>query len=606
MSIEEKLKSLPAQPGVYIMKDKKGAIIYVGKSKTLRNRVRQYFHAGAGHAPKVAAMVAAISDFDYILTDSELEALILECNLIKEHRPRYNILLKDDKNYPYIKVTINEEYPRIFMTRRMEKDNARYFGPYPGGFYVREMIDLLQKAFKVAACKKSFPRDLYKSRPCIYYSMRRCQAPCAGLVSADEYKKTFHEICAFLDGKNTGFIEELTEQMQAASDALEFEKAIDLRNKIEGLKRISERQRIISNKRGDIDIFAYASAGGAAVFEVFYIRGGKLLGSSSYKFETVYGISSAQVISEFLNRFYEDAQFIPPKVLVSQAAEGAAALSQWLAAKRGGAVLIHRPQRGELKKLMDMALKNAGKTLGDFEIALLNAQRKEKAVPELAAALGLANSPQRIEAYDISNTAGSENVGSMVVFLKGAPAKSEYRRFKIKVEGADDYACMREVLRRRLARAKKGDGSFGPLPDIILVDGGRGHVSAAREALGEAGLSLPVFGMVKDGRHRTRALTDGDAEADLNRFGAAFRLIAQIQDEAHRFAINYHRSLRRKKNLESELKGISGVGDVLSKRLMSHFKSIDAIRSATIEEIMRVKGVNRKTANNICEFFKKY
>ncbi len=598
--ITEKLKTLPSSPGVYIMRDSTGHIIYVGKAKILKNRVRQYFH-GTSHAPKVAAMIEKIEDFEYILTDTEFEALCLESTLIKKHKPRYNILLKDDKGYPFIKIS-NEAYPRISLARK-KSDDGQYFGPYPSSAVVYETLDVIRRIFRVQHCNKRFPAEFGRTRPCLYHAMRRCSAPCTGQIPAEEYQKTFAEVARFLNGDHARLIRDLEEKMEEASGRLEFEVAAAYRDKIDGIRRISRDQKVISSQK-DVDIFSLALSEDLATFAVFFIRGGKLLGSKLYRESgRLYG-GEAETLADFVQAYYSMDVEIPPQIYTALPLPDAEILASFLSEKRQKRVLLHHPQRGEMRKLCDMATKNANHTLENFKLDVLRRTNRDKALSELAHEIGMDEPPYRIEAYDISNTGGSENVGSMIVFLNGKKAPSEYKRFKIKyIIGSNDYDCMKEVLSRRFIRYHDADGNFAAMPDLILVDGGLGHVHAAEEVLERLAISVPVLGMVKDDRHRTRGLVRTDGEVSLAPGSAAFRLVTLVQDEAHRFAITYHKKLRKRKTFSGELDGIKGVGPVKKKALLTHFKSISAIKTATCDELAATPGIDRRTAENIYAYF---
>lgn len=604
MTIAEKLANLPALPGVYIMKDSRGKIIYVGKAKILKNRVRQYFHESANHTPKVVAMVSHIADFEYIVCDSEYEALCLESNLIKKNLPKYNILLKDDKHYPYIKVTLNEEYPKIMSVRRIENDGARYFGPYPGRGTVKNTLDAVRKIFKVQHCKKQFPRDIGRDRPCIYYSMGRCIAPCTGRVPSAEYKKLFKDICSFLDGNNSKLTESLEAQMNEYAQNFEFEKAAAVRDKIFGIKKLENSQKVINEKTKDIDVIAFASNEDICIFRIFFIRNGKMIGDDIYKDETAVSLEKELAVEDFVRAYYGSKALIPDFVYCSVSPDSTETLSKWLTELKGKKCEVRVPQRGEGKSLLTMAEKNAEISLAQYKIDILTNNSKKQAAEDLGKVLELESTPERIEAYDISNTSGSENVGSMIVFENGRPKKSEYKKFKIKyIVGSNDYDCMREVLSRRFLRYHDGDKAFDTLPALILVDGGVGHVHAALEALHNLDINVPVFGMAKDDRHRTRALVGADGEVSLPVHSAAFRLVTFIQDEAHRFAITYHKKLRGKKIIESELEGIKGVGKKRQRELLKHFKSLKNIKAASLAELEAVPAIDKNTAKNIYDFF---
>lgn len=603
--ISEKLKQLPELPGVYIMKDKSGHIIYVGKAKKLTNRVKQYFGKGSGHTSKVAAMVEKIEDFEYIITDSEFEALCLECNLIKKHKPKYNILLKDDKGYPFIKVTVNEEYPTISMARKVADDGARYFGPYPGSAVIKDTIDVIRKIFNIQHCGKKFPRDIGKERPCLYYSMKQCIAPCMGDITKEDYQKIFKQICDFLDGDHEKIIKELEADMNAASAEMAFERAAAIRDRIYGIKKISEGQKVISCAVKEADIIALESDDDLTVFTCFYVRAGKLVGSRTFKQSEVMCNEPSMLYSEFITAYYENEAMIPKVILCADKAYDMQSISEWLSEKKGAKVSVRQPVRGELRKLADMAKKNSRHSLSEFKINILKKNDNDKALSELANALGMTEAPAIIEAYDISNTAGSENVASMIVFKNGRKSTGDYKRFKIKnIVGSNDYECMKEVLVRRFLRYYEKEGSsFDTLPSLILVDGGKGHVSAAKEALGHLDIKVPVYGMVKDDNHKTANLTDENNIVGLTPGSPAFRLVTLIQDEAHRFAITYHKNLRKKKSFESELEEIRGVSTARRQILMKHLKSVSKIKNATEEELAAIKGIDKVTAKNIYNFF---
>lgn len=605
--IKEKLDKLPQKPGVYMMKDASGRIIYVGKAKILRNRVRQYFQSGANHSLKTQVMVSKIFDLDYIICDSEMEALVLESNLIKENKPRYNILLKDDKHYPYIKITLNEEYPRMLFVRRIENDGAKYFGPYPSGYSIKETMELLKNIFMLPHCSKQFPRDMKKDRPCLYYAMGRCGGICQGNISSAEYRKAYKSIVRFLDGKDEEAISALEEEMREASQNLEFERAALLRDRISSVKRLGERQKVITDSAGDIDVIAVASEDSLSSAEVFYIRGGRLIGKDSFDLSSGVNHEPDAILSEFVTAFYSRDNFIPKTILLSHQIENMETVEELLTKKKGNRVYIKVPVRGDNKKTVDMAYNNALKNIQNYKTVKIKESLRQKSVTELAEALGLEVIPDRIEAYDISHISGSDSVASMVVFENGKSAKKEYRRFKIKtVEGANDTASLREVLCRRLTHEKReNDGKFTKQPDLILLDGGKGQLNAIKELFQELQADIPVFGMVKDDKHRTRALLGDEGEVYLNPTGSVFRLITNIQDEVHRFAIEYHRSLHRKNAMESELEKIEGIGKQKRIALLSHFRSIGKIKTATVEELSGVKGISKKNAEDIKSYFEK-
>ena len=603
---EDKIKKLPSSPGVYIMKNKDGKIIYIGKAKILKNRVKQYFMASSNHTPKVKAMVSNIHDFDYILCDSEMEALVLECNLIKEHTPKYNILLKDGKHYPYIKLTLNEEYPKMLFVRRIDHDGAKYFGPYPTGFGINETFDIVKEAFKIAHCKKSFPRDIGKERPCLYHAMGRCVAPCSGKVTSEEYKGIFREIDKFLSGSDKDLIDKLTKEMREAAESFEFEKAALCRDKIEALKNLSEKQKVLNAKDEDMDVLAVCVEDILASVELFTIRGGKLIGSHSFDIKGEGTLDEREVLSDFADQYYTGDVYVPKTVYLSHEIEFEDALATLLTEKRGNKVSVLVPKIGERKKIVEMAQKNARHNIEKMKTAEIKEKMKMNSLIELAEALKLEVIPDRIESYDISHTAGEENVAAMAVFKNGKPSKRDYRIFKINtVKGADDIASLRETLLRRFTHEEReGDGKFSELPDLILMDGGIAQLNCAREVIDTLALDIPVFGMVKDDRHRTRGVVSEAGEVYLKPTGGAIRLVTYIQDEVHKTAVEYHRKRREKKMLGSELEKIEGVGEGKRKALMLYFRSIDKIKNASIEELCKVKGISERIAKNIYEYFR--
>jgi len=615
--IQEQLKNLPEQPGVYIMKDRQKNVIYVGKAKSLRNRVRQYFQSSKNHSPKVQAMVSNISEFEYIITDSELEALILECNLIKKYKPHYNILLKDDKNYPYIKVTVNEEYPRILMTRKIEKDGAKYYGPYTSVAAVKETIEFIKKIFMIRTCNRQFPRDIGKKRPCLNYYIRQCMAPCLGNIDKEQYRNMFKDICSFLEGKQEALIQKLTADMYAAAEKMNFEKAAQIRDQINSLRKIAEKQKVISDTLVDQDVIAFAENQNEACVQVFFIRGGKLLGREHFLLHDISGTDKNELMTEFVKQFYNNTPYIPKEIVLQEEIDEINIIQSWLSSKRGAKVYIKVPRKGEKRQLVEMVAKNALETLQQFEIKLeYEKSFAQEALNELKDILQLEQLPNIIEVYDISNIAGSANVGSMVVFKNAKPSNKDYRKFKIKtVIGSNDYESMREVLYRRFARAKnekeqlmtgeieQHEAKFSALPDLILVDGGKGHVSAAKEILKQFNVNIPVFGMVKDDKHRTRGLTTENEEIDMDINTMAFRLITQIQDEVHRTAIRYHKQLRGKTTIQSSLESIPGIGKVRRTNLLKRFKTIENIKKASIDELAQVDGMDRRAAENVYEYY---
>ena len=603
-NLEEELKKLPDKPGVYIMHDKIDTIIYVGKAISLRNRVRQYFRTSTKHTPKIKSMVSNIAYFEYIITDSELEALVLECNLIKEHRPKYNTMLKDDKTYPFIKVTVHEAYPRVLFSRKMKHGTGRYFGPYTSASAVKDTIELLCKLYKIRTCSRVLPRDTGKDRPCLNYHIGQCSAPCQGYISEEEYKKSVDSVIDFLSGNYTKIINQLTEQMQQASEKMEFEEAAKYRDLIASVRQVAQKQKITADDSADRDVIASASDGTDAVLQVFFIREGKLLGRDDFHMSVAQGDSRSEIISQFMKQYYGGTPYIPKVVMLQEEIEDAQIIADWLSQIKKRRVLIVTPKKGDKEKLVELAYKNAQMVLiQDGEKIKREQQRTIGAMEEIAGWLNLPGI-RRAEAYDISNTNGIESVGSMVVFEDGKPKKNDYRKFKIKtVKGPDDYKSMREVLTRRFKRALEGSSGFDVYPDLIMMDGGRGQVNIALEVLSELGLSIPVCGMVKDDRHNTRGLYYNNVEIPIDTHSEGFKLITRVQDEAHRFAIEYHRSLRSKVQVNSVLDGIQGVGPARRKALMRHFQDIEKIRNASVEELQEAEGITQKVAQNIYTYF---
>ena len=611
--LEEELKKLPASPGVYLMHNHRDEIIYVGKAVSLKNRVRQYFQSSRNKGAKIERMVTHITRFEYIITDSELEALVLECNLIKEHRPKYNTMLKDDKSYPFIKVTVNEPYPRVLFARRMKKDKARYFGPYTSGGAVKDVIELVRKLYQVRSCNRSLPRDTGKDRPCLYYHMKQCKAPCQGYISQEEYRKNINKVIKFLNGDFQDTIDELMVKMQKASEEMRYEDAMEYRDLIHSIEKIGERQKITGYGQEDRDIIAVAMDESEdlrdqdAVVQVFFIRDGKLIGRDHFYLRVAKGDTKAQVLSSFLKQFYAGTPFIPSEIMLQSEIEDADIIEEWLTTRRKQKVHIRVPKKGTKEKLVELALENARMVLSkDRERIKREEGRTIGAVHEVEDWLGLEN-VVRMEAYDISNISGFESVGSMVVYEKGRPKRSDYRKFKIKwVQGPNDYASMEEVLTRRFTHESNGEfDSFARLPDLILMDGGRGQVNIALKVLNNLGISIPVCGMVKDDHHRTRGLYFDNVEIPIDTSSEGFRLITRIQDEAHRFAIEYHRSLRSKEQVHSILDDIPGIGDTRRKALLRKFKSVENIRDASEEELAQTESMNAGSARQVYEFFHK-
>ena len=616
--IEEELKKLPSLPGVYIMHDEQDAIIYVGKAISLKNRVRQYFQKSRNLGIKKEQMVEQIARFEYIVTDSELEALVLESNLIKEHCPKYNTMLKDDKNYPFIKVTAGEAFPRIMTARSMKKDKSKYFGPYTSAGAVKDVIELTRKLYHLRTCNRNLPRDIGKERPCLYYHIKQCDAPCQGYITEAAYQKQVEELLDFLNGNHKKILTQLEGKMYEASEKMEFEDAAQYRDLIQSVKKIGERQKITDHPGEDKDIIAAAMEDADAVVQVFFVRDGKLIGRDHFYMKSAPGENRKGILSSFLKQFYAGTPFIPKEIMLQEEVEDMELIAKWLESRKGKKVRISVPKKGTKEKLVEMAYHNAKLVLRqDKERIKREEGRTIGAVKEIEALLGLSGI-QRMEAYDISNISGFQSVGSMVVYEKGKPKRSDYRKFKIRtVQGPNDYASMEEVLTRRFShgiqesenlREKGKDisyGSFTRFPDLIMMDGGRGQVNIALAVLVRLGLSIPVCGMVKDDNHRTRGLYYNNVEIPIDRHSEGFRLITRIQDEAHRFAIEYHRSLRGKAQVRSVLDDIEGIGPTRRKALMRHFKDIDTIRSATAEELEQVPQMNRKAAESVYHLFHK-
>lgn len=622
-NIEEELKKLPASPGVYIMHDRHDEIIYVGKAVSLKNRVRQYFQESRSKTAKIEKMVSRIARFEYIITDSELEALVLECNLIKEHRPRYNTMLKDDKTYPYIKVTMDEAFPRVLFSRTMKKDKCRYFGPYTSAGAVKDTIDLIQKLWKLRTCARRLPQDIGKERPCLNYHIKQCQAPCQGYISQEEYGKAVAQTLDFLNGKYEPVLSMLEEKMMQASDGLDFEKAIEYRELLNSVKQVAQKQKITSQSMEDRDIIAMARDSEDAVVQVFFVRDGKLIGREHFHISASTAGDDSQIIGSFVKQFYAGTPFIPREVWVQQEFEEMELVSQWLTKRRGQNVKFVIPKKGQKERLVELAAKNALLVLSQDKEKIKREELKTiGAMNQMGEWLGLSG-VKRIEAFDISNISGFESVGSMVVYEDGRPRRNDYRKFKIKtVQGPNDYASMEEVLTRRFEHGLSerqelmetetqegtpGDldrfGSFTRFPDLIMMDGGRGQVNVAIKVLERLGISIPVCGMVKDDNHRTRGLYYQNAEIPIDRYSEGFKLITRIQDEAHRFAIEYHRSLRSRGQVRSVLDDIEGIGPARRKALMRRFKSLEAVRDASLEELSSTEGMNRRAAESVYGFF---
>ncbi|NLI90265.1 MAG: excinuclease ABC subunit UvrC [Epulopiscium sp.] len=607
--IKEELKKLPHRPGVYLMKNDLDQIIYVGKAKVLKNRVSQYFQKSQGHSAKVRRMVENISSFEYIVTDSELEALILESNLIKKHSPKYNIRLKDDKNYPYIKVDIQDDFPKVRVVREIKKDKAKYFGPYTDVGAMWELIEIIKKTWHLRTCRRVLPRDIGKKRPCLNYHIGQCKAPCAGKISKEEYRKEVDEVLSFLSGKYSKIIRILEEEMKLASHDLNFEKAAILRDQIRSIKHIEHKQSVLSSSMEDQDIIAYARSENDSLIQVYFVRTGKLVGREHFLLEETADTEIKQLIYDFLLQFYADAAFIPKEILLQSDIEDKKIMEEWLTMKKSLKVELKVPLKGSKHNLLELAKNNAEITLAQFGEQLKKEEIRTKgALREIKEIIGLEKDIIRIEAYDISNTQGVQSVGSMVVFENGRPKRSDYRKFKIKsVIGPDDYASMKEVLERRLIRLNEDkEASFSKMPDLILIDGGKGQVSTAKEVIDDLGLSIPICGMVKDDRHRTRGLLYKNKELPISPGTEGFNLITRIQDEAHRFAIDYHRKLMGRDQVRSVMDDIPGVGKKRKEILINHFASVANLRKASLEEIKATPQIPEKVAQNIYDFFNKH
>ena len=614
-NLEEELKKLPASPGVYLMHNDRDEIIYIGKAVSLKNRVRQYFQSSRNKTAKITQMVSHIAWFEYILTDSELEALVLECNLIKEHRPRYNTMLKDDKSYPYIKATVGEDFPRLLFSRDMKKDGkSRYFGPYTSAGAVKDTLELIHKLYKIRTCSRVLPRDIGKERPCLNYHIKQCSAPCQGYISKEDYRASFDQALDFLSGKYGPLIHSLEDKMQEASLVMEYERAIEYRELLNSVKQVAQKQKITSSSEEDRDIIAMARDEQDAVVQVFFIREAKLIRRDHFHLRAAVEEEEGDILDSFVKQFYAGTPFIPRELWLQYPVADEKVISQWLTARKGQKVKLVVPQKGQKERLVELAARNAALVLGqDKERLKRDEQRTIGAVRQITGLMGI-EGVRRIEAYDISNTSGVESVGSMVVYEDGRPKRSDYRKFKIRtVQGPNDYASMREVLTRRFSHGlremeelkdqEEELGSFTRFPDLIMMDGGRGQVNIALEVLGELGLSIPVCGMVKDDSHRTRGLYYENRELPIDRHSEGFRLITRIQDEAHRFAIEYHRSLRGKGQVHSLLDEIPGIGPTRRKALMRAFGDIESVREAGEEALAAVPGMNRASARSVYEFF---
>ena len=599
--LKEELKKLPDQPGVYLMHAADDEIIYVGKAINLKKRVSSYFRKVNNRGPKIEKMITLIDYFEYIVTASELEALVLENNLIKEHRPKYNTMLKDDKSYPFMKVTVQEDFPRVMFARQMKRDGAKYFGPYTSATAVKDTIELVKKLYGIRTCNKSLPKDIGVGRPCLYYQMKQCAGPCQGYISKEEYGERINRLLGFLNGDYKKVLSDLEQKMKEKAEAFEFEEAAEYRDLIASVQHVTGSQRVVKTGGIDRDVIAMARQEEETVVSVFFVRDGKLLGREHFHIERSGQDSGTQIMETFIKQYYNGTPFVPNELLTEFPVEEQELLEQWLGERRGGRVHIITPMKGEKSRMIDLARENAKVVLSrDLEKIKREEARTVGAARELAALLGL-NSADRLEAFDISNTSGYQSVASMVVFEKGRARKNAYRKFKLRtVTGPDDYKSMKEVLTRRFT-----DERFDVFPDIIMMDGGKGQVNVAEEVLAELDLHIPVCGMVKDDNHRTRGLYFNNVELPIDTHSEGFKLITRVQDEAHRFAIEYHRSLRSKAQVKSVLDDIPGVGPARRKALMRHFKSIEEIKAATVEDLASLPELNRRAAEEIYNFFRR-
>ncbi len=644
-NIQEELKKLPDKPGVYIMKDKNDKIIYVGKASVLKNRVKSYFASQTNFTPKTRVLVENIARFEYVVTDSEHEALVLECNLIKKYRPKFNIMLMDDKNYPYIKITETEAFPRILSARKLEKDGSRYFGPYTSGLAVKDTLQLIKKLFPVKTCRKVLPKDSGKDRPCLNYHIGRCLAPCQGDITTEEYGEVIKDVTDFLNGKHETIIARLEVKMKEAAEVMDYEAAAVYRNRIAGLKHLTDKQKVLSIGLENRDVIAHYKEGPDACMQVFFIRGGKLIAIEHFIMEKLSDTENIELFTSFVKQFYDVRDNVPDEIILETEIEDKELIEEWLTKKRGKRVHILIPKRGTKKELVDMARRNAGQALHNFLLTAIRSGFEPESLKKLQELLGLDTLPRRIEAYDISNTGKTEITASMVVFIDGIADKNEYRRYRIRsIEEQNDYAAMQEVLFRRFRRLlreeeanggageaedqeqgqaepntgagraeeqeraegqERESGSVPQAPDLVLLDGGKGHVNAAAQVFTEMGVDVNVFGMVKDDKHRTRALTSGSEEIKISDSPEVYRLISGIQDEAHRFALEYNKKLRSNRYSHSVLDEIDGIGEARKKALLKHFKSVGKIKEASPEELSQVEGISMKTAQTVFSHFHK-
>lgn len=598
--LRKKAMALPLLPGVYIMHDKSGAIIYIGKAKALKNRVSQYFGSQNNHAEKVKRMVDNVDDFEYIITDSEFEALVLECSLIKQHTPKYNILLKDDKGYSYIRVSAGD-WKKLSYVLQKADDGAEYIGPYMSSYYVKNAVEEANKIFMLPTCNRQFPRDFRKGRPCLNYHIKQCMAPCTGKVKLKDYKESVEQALDFLRGGSSNSIKQLTQQMEEAAENLEFERAARIRDKITAVKKMGDKQKVVANKVLDEDVIGSFSDGGKTCFQVFRFEGGRLFDRESFVFDSG---DSENEYEEFILRYYTIRNDVPKNIALDKTFDGIDAVGEWLSQRRGSKVNVTVPQRGEQAKLVGMCRSNAAETLAQKKDATV---REYSVLEELKETLGLEKLPEYIESYDISNLAGTENVAGMVVYKNGKPFKSAYKKFKIKgFEGQDDYGSMKEVLTRRFEeyyKAENSDEGFGKLPDLILLDGGKGQVAVVKEVLEKMNINVPLFGMVKDDKHRTRAITGDGGEIAISSKRALFSFVTRIQDEVHRFAIGYHHNRRSKNTFRSSLTDIPGIGQVRAKILLKHFRTIENISNADLQELENAPKMTKDSALAVYKYF---
>ena len=598
---EYHLKNLPSKPGVYLMKNSLGEVIYVGKAKILKNRVKSYFQNSKNHSEKVRVMVKHIAEFEYIVTDSEMEALILECNLIKKYKPKYNVLLRDDKTYPYIKVTTNEDFPRVLKVRKVIKDKAKYFGPYTNTTAVNDTLDIIKNIYPIRTCNIDIERAIKTNmRPCLNLHIKRCVGPCTGNVTKEEYNKMIEEIILFLSGKEEKLIDILKEKMNKCAMDFNFEEAAIYRDKIKSLEDMMEKQKIdTSTSDLNQDVIAMARAHDEACVQVFFVRNGKIVGREHFILEGVMDSTRESILGSFVKQFYMEQEYVPKEIIIEDEIEDSFILSEWLSSKKGQKVTIRVPQKGEKKSLIEMVRKNAIEYLEKFSD--MNKRKYEKsigALEELKQILNLDNIPKRIESFDISNIQGVDSIGSMVVFTNGKKDKKEYRRYKIKtVIGPNDYDSMAEIVERRL--------KYGDFPDLMLLDGGKGQVSAVKKVLNKYNVEIPLWGMYKDDKHRTKGLISQEKEIELDRTSNLYRFVASIPEEVHNYAISYHRSLRNKSLTKSELDDIQGIGEKRKKALLNHFKDIEAIKKATFEELLEVEGMNKTSSESVYNYFRK-